>query len=106
MGGGSERLARSDPARGQFRAQLVARFFKMGGRDSNGATTDTSDVVTKRAVREWLEGDCAQKRSIKREVRCQRLLHVAPLKDRSARWVARREKVTEWSPSFPTVAFG
>jgi len=31
-GGDSERLARSDPARGQFRAQVVARFDEMGER--------------------------------------------------------------------------
>ena len=54
-GGGTERLARSDPARGQFRAQLVARFFKMGGRNSNDEKTDggkkESDAVeqTRRA---------------------------------------------------------
>ena len=48
-------MARSDPARGQFRAQLVARFFKMGGRNSNDEKTDVVEqthrarVVTERS---------------------------------------------------------
>ena len=69
-GGGTERLARSDPARGQFRAQLVARFFKMGGRNSNGEKTDgekkRATLSNKRAEREWLQDAYEQKRSMKR----------------------------------------
>ncbi len=68
-GGGTERLARSDPARGQFRAQLVARFFKMGGRNSNEKTDGEKKRATlsnKRAVREWLQDAYEQKRSMKR----------------------------------------
>ena len=81
-GGGTERLVRSDPARGQLRAQLVARLFKMGGRNSNREKTDTK-AVTKRVVCEY-----AQKKSIKRKIRCQRYSRCASTEDRSTLWVA------------------
>ena len=78
---------RSDPARGQLRAQLVARLFKMGGRNSNREKTDTK-AVTKRVVREWLGDDDAQKKSMKRKIRCQRYSRCASTEDRSTLWVA------------------
>ena len=52
-----------------FARKLLRTFFEMAGEDSNGEKTDTSDVDTKRAVRERLEDDYAQKTSMKRKIR-------------------------------------
>ena len=52
-----------------FARKLLRVLKKWANEDSNGETTDGSDVDTKRAVRERLGDDYAQKKSMKREIR-------------------------------------